>query len=331
MTKTPIRDKPYTRAHIEKSVLKHFATLCLSEQQAQSIAKALLWAEERGISSHGLERIPAYTAQYKKKKINPKASLKLVSLDDSSIVVDANFGFAYPALDLAVREISRRCRRQSICFAAIKNSHHAGALGYYSQQLAQAGLISILGCNAPASIAPWGGKKALLGTNPIAFSCPRGKKNPPLIVDMSLSKVARGKIMAADFAATKIPEDWALDEQGKPTTDAAAALKGTMLPLGGAKGYLLALMIEILSGPLSDSNFSYESSSFFDDKGKPPGVGQFIIVINPLSFNPDFFRRIEELCMMILAQPGTRLPGTSKANGAKKINPSQRMIDYLNL
>lgn len=320
-------------------VKQHFIKLGLSPQLGDSLTASLLWAQQHGLESHGLERIPAYEAQYKKGKVNPDAKVKLVSLDDTALVIDADYGFAYPALDLALKEIITRCQQQVICLAGIKHSHHAGALGYYAQQLAHNELVALLCANAPASIAPWGGNKALLGTNPLAFACPRdgdkvgsGTTKPPLLIDMSLSKVARGKVMVANFAGEEIPPDWALDKQGTPTTDAAKALEGTMLPLGGAKGYLLALMVEILSAALIGNNFSYQSSSFFDDKGKPPGVGQLIIAINPVKINPGFINRIEDLCQMILKQPGTRLPGADKVSSPHSIiKVSPRMQQYLKL
>ncbi len=327
---------------MSKAVISHLKELGLEQSASESVANALLWAEVRGIKSHGLERLPAYTAQYKKAKIKPNAAVKLVSLDQTSLLVDADNGFAYPALDIAIKELSQRCGQssshQAICVAAVKNSHHCGALGYYVQQLADAGLVGLLCCNAPACIVPWGGNKALFGTNPIAFACPRtknGKKQPPLMIDLSLSQVSRGKVMLANFRKEEIPLGWALDKQGKPTTNAADALEGTMLPLGGVKGYLLALIVEILSATLVGSNYSYESSSFFDDKGKPPGVGQFIMAINPLKFNSNFAPRLEELCEAILAQPDTRLPGLDKAEminkPSSKIELSARIKEYINL
>ena len=344
-TATDKNDKFYPLSYIDKVINAYLTKLGLTASTAKSVSDALLWAQARGLPSHGLERIPAYSGQYKKGKINQNSSLKFISLDDSAFVVDADFGFAYPAIDLAVKELCRRCQQQTTCVVGIKHSHHAGALGYYVEQLASQGIIALICCNAPASIAPWGGKKPLLGTNPIAFGCPRagvragikGKKTQqPLIIDMSLSVVARGKVMAADFKGEEIPLGWALDKAGNPTTDAKKALEGSMLPIGGAKGYLLALVVEILAAALIGNNFSYQSSSFFDDVGKPPGVGQFILAINPLRINPDFNLHIEGLCAAIMQQPGTRLPGVNKNKDFNKsrkqgVAVSVRMQDYLGL
>jgi (2R)-3-sulfolactate dehydrogenase (NADP+) len=181
---------------------------------------------------------------------------------------------------------------------------------YHVEPVAQDGLVALAFSNSPAAIAPWGGRRGLFGTNPIAFACPRAPGKPPLVIDLSLSKVARGRIMVAAQKGAAIPEGWALDEAGRATTDAKAALKGTMLPMGDAKGAALVLMVEIFAAALGASHFGYEASSFFDDKGGPPRIGQFFVLIDPARFAGEGFRaRVETLCEAILAEPGTRLPG----------------------
>ena len=142
-------------------------------------------------------------------------------------------------------ELPEIAREQGVAAAAIRRSHHCGAAGHPVEALAEAGLVALLFANTPAAIAPWGGKLPVYGTNPIAFACPLPGR-APIVVDLSLSKVARGNILAAKQKGEPIPEGWALDADGEPTTDAAAALKGTMLPLGDAKGTALALMVELL-------------------------------------------------------------------------------------
>jgi (2R)-3-sulfolactate dehydrogenase (NADP+) len=163
--------------------------------------------------------------------------------------------------------------------------------------------------NSPAAIAPWGGNKGSFGTNPIAFACPRAGQ-PPLVIDLSLSTVARGKIMLAAQRGETIPDDWAQDAQGRPTTDPRAALAGTMQPLGGAKGAALALMVEILTASLTGANPAFRASSFFETEGPPPGVGQLFLVFDPRRFNPDFDHAVAELLAHVLDQDGTRLPGS---------------------
>jgi (2R)-3-sulfolactate dehydrogenase (NADP+) len=162
--------------------------------------------------------------------------------------------------------------------------------------------------NTPLAIAPWGGSKPVFGTNPLAFACPLPGR-APLVIDLSLSKVARGNIMAAKQRGEAIPEGWALDAHGNPTTDPDAALAGTMVPMGDAKGTQVALMVELLAAGLTGANFAADASSFLDDKGPPPGTGQLIVALDPAAFGSDAVTRFGVLAQSIEAQEGARLPG----------------------
>jgi len=174
-------------------------------------------------------------------------------------------------------------------------------------RFAEAGLIAIMLANAPKAIAPWGAREAVFGTNPIAFATPVAGA-APLVIDLSLSRVARGKVMAAKKAGTEIPQDWALDRNGRPTTAPEDALNGTMLPIGQAKGTALALMVELLAASLSGSAFSHQAGSFFDPDGSPPRVGQTVICIDP-GVQSDYAARVGGLLETISALEGARLPG----------------------
>jgi (2R)-3-sulfolactate dehydrogenase (NADP+) len=162
-------------------------------------------------------------------------------------------------------------------------------------------------------MSAWGGQRAVFGTNPIAFAAPRSGM-PPVIVDLALSQVARGKILTAAQKGEAIPAGWAVDEHGAPATDAAAALKGTLLPIGGAKGAALALMVEVLAVALTGAHFAFEASSFFDAEGPPPGVGQLLIAIDPGAFAGEaaFAERMATLAQEIEADAGVRLPGARR-------------------
>jgi (2R)-3-sulfolactate dehydrogenase (NADP+) len=221
--------------------------------------------------------------------------------------VDARSGFAFPAIEAGLEAADNIVGATGVAAVAIGNSHHCGVAGHHVERLAAKELIGILFANTPAAIAPWGGKRPVYGTNPLAFACPR-KNKPPLVIDLSMSVVARGKVQAAAQQGAPIPAEWALNAEGKPTRDAAAALHGSMAPLGGAKGAALALMVEVLAAGLTGAQFGFEASSFFDAEGKPPHVGQFFLVLDP-SFAPGFGDRIETLCAAILADAGARLPG----------------------
>jgi len=297
-----------------KALISHKTSL----ENAHQIADALVAAEIDGLSGHGLSRLPSYTSQSSHGKVNGNATPSFSQVSDAAICVNARHGFAYPAMALAIEKLCDLTSKTGIAVAAVTNSHHCGAAGYHVEKLAENELIGILFANTPKAIAPWGGQKGLFGTNPIAFAAPR-KNKPSLVIDLALSKVARGKIMVANREKRPIPEGWALDSAGRATTDAGAALSGTMVPMGDAKGAALVLMVEILAAALTSSNFGYEASSFFDVEGESPGVGQLLIAIapNPLS-GGNFYSRIESLCNEILSQQNTRLPGDRRLMLRKK-------------
>ncbi|MFD0938518.1 Ldh family oxidoreductase, partial [Methylobacterium trifolii] len=198
-----------------------------------------------------------------------------------------------------------------VAAAGIRRSHHCGAAGLPVEALAGQGLVAILFANTPAAMAPWGGATAVFGTNPIAFACPLPGR-APIVVDLSLSKVARGNIMAARQRGEPIPEGWALDPDGNPTIDPAQALKGTMVPLGDAKGTALALMVELLAAGLTGGRFAAEATSFLDAEGDPPGTGQFILAIDAAGLSAGAPQRFAQLARSIEAQDGARLPGARR-------------------
>jgi (2R)-3-sulfolactate dehydrogenase (NADP+) len=284
----------------------------VSSSNARSVAGALVAAEIDGESGHGFSRVAAYAAQARSGKVDGHAKPHLERSAPGLLRVDAGNGFAYPALDEAVEALPAVAAETAIAAASISRSHHCGQLGRHVEGLAERRCVALMFANAPKAMAPWGGRTPLFGTNPIAFACPR-KDDLPLVIDLSLSRVARGRVMAAAKAGQQIPEGWALDSDGRPTTDPKAALEGSMVSMGDAKGAALALMVEILAATLTGANYSFEASSFFDAQGEPPGVGQFFVVIDTDRVaGPDFTERLQVLTDAILAQYGTRLPGASR-------------------
>jgi (2R)-3-sulfolactate dehydrogenase (NADP+) len=228
------------------------------------------------------------------------------------LAIDAACGFAYPAIDIAIERLPAIAREQGIAAAAIARSNHAGACGRHVERLAEQGLVALFFANTPEAIAPWGGTRAVFGTNPIAFAAPLDGR-APVVIDLALSKVARGNIVAAKQKGERIPEGWALDKDGRPTTDAGAALAGTMIALGDAKGAALALMVEVLAAALVGTHFAFEASSFLDDTGGPPQTGQLMIAIDPAGFgHSSFGERMQVLAQAIESQEGARLPGVRR-------------------
>jgi (2R)-3-sulfolactate dehydrogenase (NADP+) len=293
----------------ERLVAQMFERNKVSPENARSVATALVAAEAAGQGGHGLRRIEAYAAQARAGKVDGFA-VPALSLNAPAVLrVDAGYGFAYPALDLAVRELPALASKSGIAIAAIHRSHHAGVMGLTVERFAERGLVALMFANAPAAMAPWGGKTAVYGTNPIAFAAPLPDADP-IVIDLAMSKVARGKIMAAHQKGTEIPRDWALDPSGEPTTDPGEALKGTMMPLGEAKGAALALMVEILAAGLTGANYSFEATSLFDDRGDPPALGQMIIAIDPeATGGGGTASRLALLAATMTADPNVRLPG----------------------
>lgn len=279
---------------------------------AACVTDALLLAELDGMPSHGYSRIPFYVEQARTGKVKVQAVPAVSHPLPALTVVDAACGFAFPAIKAGLEAAIPLAKRYGVAFVGVRNSHHCGMLGHPVETIAREGLVGMAFSNSPGAMAPWGGSKASFGTNPIAFGCPR-REAEPIVVDMSLSKVARGKIMnAKQKGETSIPEGWALDSEGKPTTDPEKALKGTMLPLGDAKGAAIALMVEILSASLTGSHHAFEASSFFEATGPSPAIGQSFLLIAPLAVNPDFPAYLERLVTHIVDQPGTRLPGARR-------------------
>ncbi|MGL4289177.1 MAG: Ldh family oxidoreductase [Phreatobacter sp.] len=293
------------RAYVAQIFVRHGA----SEAVAVSVAAALVGAEADGLKGHGLSRIPTYVGMLTSGKIDGQAVPTATRVRTASLMVDAADGFAYPAVDLAIARLPAIARETGIAAAAITRSNHAGALGHHVERLADQGLIALFFANTPEAIAPAGGTKAVYGTNPIAFAAPLPGR-PPIVVDLALSTVARGNIVAAKQKGEAIPAGWALDPEGQPTTDADLALKGTMVALGGPKGTALALMVEVLAAALTGAHLSIEASSFLDEKGPPPGTGQTILAIDPAGFGHGAFGgRMTALAGAIEAQDGARLPG----------------------
>lgn len=276
---------------------------------AEATAEALVAADADGIASHGLSRLPAYADQIRSGKVKGRAEPALEWTSLSTLRVDAREGLAFPAIAAGLDAAAGRMRESGIVAVSVFASHHAGVMGHHVEKIAERGFAALAFSNSPQAIAPWGGRAGVFGTNPIAFATPR-LRAAPLVIDASLSKVARGKIMVAAQRGTAIPDDWALDADGNPTTDPTAALSGTMLPIGDAKGAALVLMVEILAAALTGGNFGFEAASFFTAEGPSPAIGHLFLVMDPARLGgPDYLVRLERLVSAILGQDGTRLPG----------------------
>jgi len=290
-----------------------------SAAMASVTARALAEAEAQGLSSHGMARVAQYATHLRNGRADGRAVAVIARERGGAILVDARCGLAFPACALAVAESIRRARDYGIAFAGVTNSHHFGVAAWHLEPVAAAGMVGLALANSPAAMPAAGGRRALFGTNPIAAVFPR-RDSMPLSIDLSLSEAARGKVMVAAKEARPIPLGWALDRDGQPTTDAKAALAGSMLAMGGTKGAMLALVVELLVTALTGAALGFEASSFFVDEGNRPRIGQAFLVIDPdaLAGRDVFDERIETLIAAMQQDDGVRLPGARRAARAAK-------------
>jgi (2R)-3-sulfolactate dehydrogenase (NADP+) len=285
-----------------------------SAEMAAATARALVAAEAAGQAGHGLSRVPQYAAFLRNGRADGAARPRIVNERGGAVLVDARHGLAYPALALAEAEAAWRARAHGVAFAGVTNSHHSGAMGLPVARLAERGLVALAFTNSPAAMPVPGGRRPLMGTNPVAAAFPR-RGAAPLVVDMALTEVARGRIMLAAKEGRPIPEGWALDAEGRPTTDPQAALSGAMLAMGGTKGALLAMVVELLCCALTGAAFGFEADSFFADEGNRPRLGQAILAVDPgaLGGADLFAARLEAFVAAMAAEEGVRLPGSRRA------------------
>jgi (2R)-3-sulfolactate dehydrogenase (NADP+) len=284
----------------------------VSESNGACVAAALMAAELDDLPSHGLSRVAYYADQAAAGKVDGHA-VPVVKASGAVVQVDARTGFAYPAIEAGLGPAVAAAECHGIAALSINHSHHLGVAGHPVERMARRGMMALAFGNAPASIAPWGGKRPLFGTDPIAFAAPRSATDP-LVIDLSVSRVARGRIMLAQRRGETIPEDWALDGDGQPTTDANAAMAGSVRPMGDAKGAALGLMVELLAGALTGASFAWEASSLFDAEGEPPDLGQLFILLNPAFFpsGRSLNERVEAMIAAIAEERGARLPGARR-------------------
>ena len=281
-----------------------------SPSAATAAARALVAADAQGLASHGVSRVPQYTTFLRNGRSSITATPKIVHSRGGACLIDAQSGMAYEACALAIQTATARAREFGISCIGITNSNHFGAAAVHLEPLGRAGLVGLAFSNSPAAMPAWGGKTPLFGTNPIAAIFPR-RDAEPLVIDLALSEAARGKIMLAAKEGKPIPLGWAVDKDGKPTSDAKAALAGSMLPAGGVKGAMIALTVELLAIALTGSAFGFEADSFFSDDGNQPRLGQLFLAIDPgaLAGSDVYFSRIETVLGMMLRDDGVRLPG----------------------
>lgn len=279
--------------------------------QAKEVARAVARAEETGNVICGLYYLESYCRQLVSGRVDGRIEPLVAHPRPGEVQVDARFGFAQPAFSRGLPEAAAAARDCGIARLAISHSHTCTSLGFFTEQIAAAGLIGIGATNASAIVAGPGGKTPVIGTNPIAFTVP-GPDGPAMHADFSTAAVALGKITMAKTAGEAIPLGWAVDKDGQPTTDPAEALAGSLVSAAGYKGWALGLLVEFLAAGMTGSVNSLDVRGLKAETGPPHDLGQFYILIDPAGQATALADRIRRVAEAIAADPDVRLPGSRR-------------------
>ncbi|MGJ8621527.1 MAG: Ldh family oxidoreductase [Yoonia sp.] len=294
-------------AQSRKALLAHGA----GQTQAAAVARAVARAEALGNVICGLYYLESYCTQLGSGRVDGTVTPQVTRPRASAVLADARFGFAQPAFDAGLPEAVAAALENGVATLAVAHAHTCTSLGYFTEQIAAAGLIGIGFTNASPVVAPPGGNKRVIGTNPIAMTVP-GDDGPAMHFDFSTSAVALGKITMAKAAGKQIPLGWAVDENGEATTDPDAALKGALVSAGGYKGWGFGLMAELLAAGMTGSVNSLDVAGLKLPEGKPHDLGQFYILMDPGTYHAGFADRFARVAEAVGAQEGARIPGADR-------------------
>ena len=313
-----IQTRTLSLAEIEDLAFRALIAAGTSEKNARPLAVATAATEADGVASHGLAYIPIYCEHVGCGKVDGQAVPVLTHPRPAALHVDAATGFAHPAIDIGFGKLMDLALEQGIAVLNIHNSYNCGVLGYHTHRLAAAGLVGLGFTNAPASIAPSGGAKPVVGTNPFSLATPGGGGAVDILIDQSASTIAKSEVMKHAREDRAIPVGWALDPDGNPTTDPNVGLKGSMAPSGGYKGVGVALLVEVMAAALSGATLGIHAAPFSGTAGGPPKTGQCFIAIDPgATSGGSFYTRMSDLIGAIRSQAGAHLPGDGRR--AKRI------------
>jgi delta1-piperideine-2-carboxylate reductase len=287
-----------------------FVRLGLDEAGARQVAQVVAAAERDGSYSHGLSRMSGYISTLKSGWVNLSAKPRVMEVAPGLILTDADNGYSQIALASSRKLLVDKVRRQGIAALAIRNSHHFAALWPDVETFAEEKLIALTTINTRSYMIVWGGGKKILGTNPMAFACPR-RDGQAVVWDQASSPMSQGDVLLASKDKRQLPHGFAVDANGDPTIDPDAFLSGgAFLPFGGHKGSAIAFMIEILSAAVTGGRFGFDDRVAAYPGGKTSHAGQFIMVLDPLMIaGPDFFSRVEDLLAHLKESGAKRLPG----------------------
>ena len=324
--------KSLLKSKLKQIFLKHK----LSKNHAEICSNYLVKAEILDAKGHGLARLKMYCDRIKAKVINPKPKIKIKKISSSATYIDADNSIGFVSADIGIKQAIKNAKKTGIGLVAIKKSGHYGLSSFYAEQAVKKQLMVFCFTNAPAALAPHGAKKSLFGTNPICFGVPTG--GVPFVFDASTSMINRGFIRRADKLGLKIPYGVALNKQGRITTNAKEALRGTQLPIAGFKGSGLAWMVDILSGVFTGSSHGGKTKDPFDDFSGPQNMGHLFITINPKIFvGSNFIKEIKKNIKLVkklpkakgfsnILYPGERKNKTYKKNLNKDISIPAKIL-----
>ena len=294
----------------------------MAADDAGTVADCLVSANLRGVDSHGVLRLIQYAASLRRGDVNPRPAVSVGDAGGLWKLVDADGGYGYTPTLLAARLACETASSHGVGLAGVRNSHHFGMAATYAEEITRRGHLGLVLTNTSPVMAPTGVGRALVGNNPIAIGIPRADENDPIVLDMALSQVAFGRIRLAAAESRDLPEGWALDSSGQPTTDARAALAaGLLSPVGGYKGLGLAIAVDILAGVLTGSPAGVEANGHGRRDG---GVGHLVIALAPDVFTPrqEFLDRVERVLALFKAAGWSDappvLPGEPQANAARE-------------
>lgn len=300
----------------KKFVKNKFLEHDVKEEHAAIATEILLYADSRGIPSHGILRLPHYIERLKHKSIKSNPSIQYNRINEVITQLNGDDGLGHVVGKLAMDEAISIAHKKGIGVVSVNKTSHSGAVGYYAKMAAEKNMIGLIFTQADALVAPYGGKEAYLGANPIAFGAPTGK-DFPMVLDISTSKVSFGKVMIEKEKGNKIPKDWGLDDQGVATDNPADVV--ALQPMAGAKGYGLAILVDILSGVLAGTNTGRDIEPMYKDLTKPRNLGQFFLVINPSFFGTS------ESFINSMASMVSYLQGCAPQEGFEKVSiPGER-------
>lgn len=284
-----------------------------SRTVAATMADAVAWAEARGNRICGLYYVESYCAQLASGRVRGDVEADVERPRPGHVRVDARDGFAQPAFRAALPEAAAAARANGVALVTIGQAHTCTALGWFTEGAAARGLIALGMTNASPIVAPPGGSRRVIGTNPLAFAAPDGAGGMGLAFDQSTTQVALGRITMAKAAGETIPEGWAVDSEGRPTTDPGAALAGSLVSAGGHKGWGIGAMVEVLVAGLCGSRLSRDVKPLKAPEGEPHGLGQVFVLIDP-GVSDVFADRLRALAEEVALDGAGRLPGRGRAS-----------------